>query len=131
MYLWFMKTWVKYVSVLGFIILYGLEISFYVQPRYSLESDVSLINESSVIRDNSDHRTSDIYSDSSSNVVNIAPQSYAGFSIFQNKIQNFTHFAILSEQVKFFTFLQFEDFSLLLMRSFQKTDIIFPFHSFW
>lgn len=131
MYLWFMKTWVRYISVLGFIILYGLEISFYVQPRHSQESDVSILNESSVIRDNSEHRTSDIYSDSSSNVVNIAPQFYAGFSIFLNKIQNFTHFAILSEQVKFFTFLQFEDFSLLLMRSFQKTDIIFPFHSFW
>jgi hypothetical protein len=126
-----MKTWVRYISVLGFLILYGLEISFYVQPRNSQESDASLLNESSVIRDNANHRTSDIYSDSSSNVVNIAPQSYVGFSIFLNKIQNFTQFAILSEQVKFFTFLQFEDFSLLLMRSFQKTDIIFPFHSFW
>lgn len=126
-----MKTWVRYISVLGFIILYGLEISFYVQTRYSQESDASLLNESSIIRENADHRTSDIYSDSSSNVVNIAPQSYVGFSIFLNKIQNFTHFAILSEQVKFITFLQFEDFSILLMRSFQKTDIIFPFHSFW
>lgn len=126
-----MKTWVRCISILGFLILYGLEINFYVQPRYSQESDASLLNESSVIRDNADHRTSDIYSDSSSNVVNIAPQSYVGFSIFLNKIQNFTQFAILSEQVKFFTFLQFEEFWLLLMRSFQKTDIIFPFHSFW
>ncbi len=131
MYLCFVKTWVRYISVLGFIILYGLEISFYVLPRYTQESDVSLINESSVIRDNTDHLSSDIYFDSSSNVVVIAPQFNAGFSIFQNKIQNFTHFAILSEQIKFLTFLQFEDFSLLLMRSFQKTDIIFPFHSFW
>lgn len=126
-----MKTWVRCISILGFLILYGLEISFYVQPRQSQDSDVSLLIETSAIRENADHRTSDIYSDSSSNVVNIAPQSYVSFSIFLNKIQNFTQFAFLSEQVKFFTFLQFEEFWLLLMRSFQKTDIIFPFHSFW